>query len=287
MMRSILISLLVPATLIGLGGCPPEAPPDDVGPLDVTAATTATDAADKGATVGLTARLVQEVPAGSVTYEWFQTYGRMVEIVGRDTADANFVAPSIGTGQTLRFRVDVRGTDGTIYSDTVEVVVAADPEYAGGTGGDGGTPTPMERLRAELAKSAGQRKAEFDALIDDNVDAEGNRLTSTASGLKYVAIVTGDGERPGESDRVRVQYAGWLRDDGTQFDSSVDRGQPSEFNLDGVIDGWTEGLQLMPTGSYYRMVIPPDLGYGSSGNSNIPGDATLVFDVYLIAIVDE
>jgi len=108
--------------------------------------------------------------------------------------------------------------------------------------------------------------------------------TATASGLKYEVVNAGTGNKPGASDNVTVHYAGWLTD-GTPFDSSYGRGQPATFPLNAVIAGWTEGVQLMPQGSTYRFVIPPDLGYGSRGAPpTIPGGATLVFQVELLSI---
>ena len=90
---------------------------------------------------------------------------------------------------------------------------------------------------------------------------------------------------PGPTDVVRVHYEGTLID-GTVFDSSFARGQPLEFGLHQVISGWTEGLQLMNEGSTFRIVIPPELGYGSQAVGSIPPNSTLVFHVELIAIVD-
>ena len=118
-------------------------------------------------------------------------------------------------------------------------------------------------------------------LPGDPVDQSARQ--ETASGLAYYVITPGEGARPGPTTTVRVHYSGWQLD-GVKFDSSVDRGSPAEFPLDRVIKGWTEGLQLMPVGSKYKLVIPADMAYGEDPGGGRPG-GTLVFDVELLAII--
>lgn len=109
-------------------------------------------------------------------------------------------------------------------------------------------------------------------------------IVSTASGLRYIDQKVGDGASPKSTDKVTVHYTGWLTN-GTKFDSSVDRGQPLSFALQGVIPGWTEGLQTMKVGGKRRLIIPGALGYGAAGSPpKIPANATLIFDVELIKI---
>ncbi len=109
-------------------------------------------------------------------------------------------------------------------------------------------------------------------------------LERTPSGLRYQVVKQGQGRKPGPAETVSVHYAGWLAN-GKPFDSSYARGQPASFPLNRVIPGWTEGLQLMPEGSTYRFVIPPELGYGKRGAPPaIPPDATLVFLVELQSV---
>ena len=97
-------------------------------------------------------------------------------------------------------------------------------------------------------------------------------------------IEPGYGSRPKATETVKVHYRGTLID-GKQFDSSYDRGEPISFPLNRVIQGWTEGLQLMPIGAKYEFYIPSDLGYGSTGaGAVIPPNATLIFEVELLAI---
>ncbi|MFD2176971.1 FKBP-type peptidyl-prolyl cis-trans isomerase [Veronia pacifica] len=108
----------------------------------------------------------------------------------------------------------------------------------------------------------------------------------TESGLMYQVERLGDGKKPKAEDTVVVHYKGTLID-GTQFDSSYDRNQPATFPLNRVIPGWTEGVQLMPVGSKFKFVIPPELAYGTQNTPSIPGNSTLVFEVELIKIESE
>jgi FKBP-type peptidyl-prolyl cis-trans isomerase FklB len=108
-------------------------------------------------------------------------------------------------------------------------------------------------------------------------------VKTTASGIQYEVLKDAQGPRPKATDTVVVNYVGTLLN-GTEFDNSIKRGEPIEFPLNGVIRGWTEGLQLMPVGSKYKFYIPYNLGYGLNGNGPIPGGATLVFEVELLKI---
>ena len=112
--------------------------------------------------------------------------------------------------------------------------------------------------------------------------------TQTASGLRYFDIVVGSGPRPaGPTSSVTVHYTGWLVD-GTQFDSSVDRGTPSSFRLNRVIAGWTEGVGSMRIGGKRKLIIPFRLAYGERGRPpQIPPRATLIFDIELLEIADQ
>jgi peptidylprolyl isomerase len=109
---------------------------------------------------------------------------------------------------------------------------------------------------------------------------------STPSGLRYVDLVVGTGASPAAGDQVEVHYTGWL-ENGSKFDSSVDRRQPFAFPLGAgrVIRGWDEGVATMKVGGKRRLIIPPDLGYGDRGAGRvIPPGATLVFEVELLRI---
>lgn len=116
---------------------------------------------------------------------------------------------------------------------------------------------------------------------------EGEKVT-TDSGLMYYDLTKGDGPTPASpSSKVKVHYTGWLVT-GQKFDSSRDRGEPATFALDRVIKGWTEGVGSMKVGGKRKLIVPADLGYGERGQrGSIPSNATLIFDVELMEIVDE
>lgn len=130
--------------------------------------------------------------------------------------------------------------------------------------------------RAEAAKTAG---IEY---LAENAEKDG--VTVTDSGLQYEVMIEGDGPKPSLDDTVSVHYVGTLIN-GTEFDSSISRGEPTSFALKGVIPGWTEGVQLMNVGSKFKFTIPSDLAYGDrgAGQSIGPGE-TLVFEVELLEI---
>lgn len=107
------------------------------------------------------------------------------------------------------------------------------------------------------------------------------QFSETNSGLKYRILRKSDGTKPTAANRVTVDYRGWL-DDGTEFDSSYKRGEPISFPLNGVIPGWTEGMQLVGTGGMIELWIPSTLGYGAQGSgAAVPPNATLHFIVEL------
>jgi FKBP-type peptidyl-prolyl cis-trans isomerase len=148
----------------------------------------------------------------------------------------------------------------------------------------------LEALQTEASAGAEAKAREGgDANVkagDDYRAANGKKpgVTTTASGLQIETLTAGTGDTPKATDKVKVHYVGTLID-GTKFDSSIDRGEPITFPLNGVIKGWGEGLQLMKVGGKARLVIPPSLGYGAEGaGGTIPPNATLVFEVQLLSI---
>jgi len=138
----------------------------------------------------------------------------------------------------------------------------------------------MQQKRSE--KSAGTRTA-GEAFLAENKKKPG--VITTASGLQYMIIKEGTGPKPQAGDRVKVHYHGTLID-GTVIDSSVEKGEPAILNLGEVIPGWIEGLQLMPTGSKWRLFIPSSLAWGDSdAGPVIKAGSTVIFDVELFEIV--
>jgi FKBP-type peptidyl-prolyl cis-trans isomerase FklB len=127
-----------------------------------------------------------------------------------------------------------------------------------------------------------KRKAESEAFLAENAKREG--VNVLPSGLQYEILKEGHGPKPTASDTVTTHYHGTLPD-GKVFDSSVERGQPASFPVSGVIKGWVEALQLMPTGSKWRLYVPADLAYGAQGaGKDIGPHQALVFDVELLDI---
>src|SRR5438132_6938314 len=141
----------------------------------------------------------------------------------------------------------------------------------------------FEKDMQQKQKAAGEKNASEGAkFLEENKKKEG--VKATASGMQYKAIKEGTGPQPKETDTVSVNYRGTLID-GTEFDSSYKRGQPATFPLNGVIKGWTEGLQLMKTGSKYQLFVPASLAYGERAVSpELGANATLIFEVELLEI---
>lgn len=151
----------------------------------------------------------------------------------------------------------------------------------------------LTRFQQEFEKRQMAEQEKMMAGKDDNIAAGKKFMTenalnksvyTTKSGLQYKVVKKGTGRKPKANERVKVHYTGTLID-GTKFDSSIDRGEPIEFNLDQVIPGWTEGLQLMEEGSTYMLYIPYNLGYGEQPMGAIPPGSTLIFEVQLIEIM--
>ncbi|MCK3655360.1 peptidylprolyl isomerase [Pasteurellaceae bacterium Macca] len=140
-----------------------------------------------------------------------------------------------------------------------------------------------QRAEAAQAEAFKALEVEGKAFLEEN--KKHASVQETESGLQYEILTQGEGKIPTATDKVRVHYTGSLID-GTVFDSSVKRGTPAEFPLNGVIKGWTEALSLMPVGSKWRLTIPHELAYGERGaGQSIPPFSTLIFEVELLDIV--
>lgn len=136
----------------------------------------------------------------------------------------------------------------------------------------------MSQMQAEKSKPNKEAGEKF--LAQNKLRAA---VMTTATGLQYEVLSEGTGEKPGPTDSVTCHYRGTFLD-GKPFDNSYDRGQPITFPLNGVIPGWTEGLQLMSVGSKYKFYIPYMLGYGEFDMMSIPGGSTLIFEVELFGV---
>ncbi|KER02653.1 peptidylprolyl isomerase [Photorhabdus temperata] len=135
----------------------------------------------------------------------------------------------------------------------------------------------VRRERQQAMAEEGQK------FLAENAQRDG--ISTTESGLQFSVLKQGDGAIPALTDRVRVHYTGRLID-GTVFDSSVQRGEPTEFPVNGVIAGWIEALTLMPVGSKWELYIPYDLAYGERGaGASIPPYSALIFEVELLDIL--
>ena len=139
----------------------------------------------------------------------------------------------------------------------------------------------LEKKKQEMERTSSASKEAGEAFRAENAKKPG--VIVTASGLQYEVLTEGKGKSPKPTDKVKVHYEGTLID-GTVFDSSYKRNEPIVFPLNQVIKGWTEGLGYAKVGSKLRLVIPPELGYGSHGVASIPPFSTLIFTVELLGI---
>jgi FKBP-type peptidyl-prolyl cis-trans isomerase FkpA len=139
-----------------------------------------------------------------------------------------------------------------------------------------------KEMEGKMAEAGTKSKKVGEDFLAGNKSKEG--VKTTPSGLQYKVLKEGKGAKPKATDVVKVHYRGTLVD-GTEFDSSYKRGEPIEFPLNGVIKGWTEGVQLMTPGSKYQFFIPSELAYGEEGRPpTIPGNSALIFEVELIEV---
>jgi FKBP-type peptidyl-prolyl cis-trans isomerase len=137
-----------------------------------------------------------------------------------------------------------------------------------------------EAQQTQATDSEGNLQEGID-FLNENKDKSG--ISTTESGLQYEVIEEGSGAQPNAEDEVVVHYTGTLLD-GTEFDSSVERGEPATFPLNRVIPGWTEAIQLMKEGAKYKFYIPSELAYGQTGSGTIPPNSVLIFEVELIEV---
>jgi FKBP-type peptidyl-prolyl cis-trans isomerase FkpA len=224
-------------------------------PVGFVLALTACDAAPAGVGVQSTSG-VPETDDEKILYV-------LGQILGRDIASAGFSEDEIAFVQ-LGLSDSALGREAQVELD----------EYG-----------PMlQGFMDERIEAAGQAElVAAEAFVAEQAALAG--ATRTPSGIVIQEMTAGSGASPVATDTVRVHYHGTLRD-GTVFDSSVDRGEPATFPLNGVIPCWTEGLQSIQVGGKSRLICPPDLAYGPGGRPGIPGNAALVFEVELLEIVE-
>jgi FKBP-type peptidyl-prolyl cis-trans isomerase len=139
----------------------------------------------------------------------------------------------------------------------------------------------MAARQKELKEMAEKNLSEGRAFLEENKKKEG--VKTLPSGLQYKVLAEGSGKTPQATDSVTVNYRGGFIN-GTEFDSSYQRGKPATLQVDKVVPGWKEALQLMKEGSKWQIFIPPELGYGDRGGGPIPPNSTLLFDVELISV---
>jgi FKBP-type peptidyl-prolyl cis-trans isomerase len=145
----------------------------------------------------------------------------------------------------------------------------------------------MMAKQQEQTKQMGEKnKKQGEAFLAENKKKEG--VKTLPSGLQYKVITAGKGKKPKATDTVTTHYRGTLID-GTEFDSSISRGKPASFPVNGVIPGWTEALQLMEEGAKWQLFIPSNLAYGDRGTPGGPigPNATLIFDIELISVQEK
>ncbi len=191
----------------------------------------------------------------SVSYGIGATIGRNLKKDGLDSIDVELLARGI--------KEVFEGKELAFTPEAAQTIIQG---YVAG----------IQAKKSEVSVAAGKK------FLEDNAKKEG--VVTLPSGLQYTVIKEGTGPKPGPEDKVTTHYHGTLVD-GKVFDSSVDRGQPVSFAVNGVIPGWTEALQLMPVGSKWKLFIPSNLAYGERGaGGDIGPNETLIFDVELISI---
>lgn len=204
------------------------------------------------------------------------------------STDDQKIAYTIGTqiGDTLKNNVNdvIELDEKIVFAGISDALANKQPQL---------TPQEMSEVMQGFAQKAGdyakkqaekiaeKNKAEGEKLLADNKAKDGVKITDT--GLQYRVIKEGEGKKPTATDIVRVHYKGTLAD-GSTFDSSYERGEPTEFPLNAVIPGWTEGLQLMAEGAKYELVIPAELAYGERGPGQIGPNRALIFEVELLKV---
>ncbi len=224
--------------------------------------------------------------ATSATNDENSEIGKKVDVMDQNGVDQNDLTKAsylIGFNQAQSMEDRTFGAiDLNAYAQGVQDQVAGDDSVVDQSQGEVLMMALGKAVEAKQAQASEGVRAAGEAYRTAFAAKEG--VVTLPSGLLYQVMHAGNGAKPAATDTVVTHYHGMLID-GTVFDSSVDRGEPASFAVNGVIKGWTEALQLMATGSKWRLVIPPELAYGASGSRGaIPPHATLEFEVELLEI---
>lgn len=296
-LNRVLSKLILPLLLLAgvlAAACGPAPEPTEPAAEDTSAATAGSEEAAAEPTRAPAGELI--TTASGLQYEILQAgdgpalqKGQIAEVhyVGM-LDDGTVFDSSRERGEPYPFAV---GGGGTIpgWEEGISLLHVGDqarlilpPALAYGETGAGGVIPPNATLTFEVEVLSVREGAP--AAPTEVNDAD---YTTTESGLKYYDFVVGDGAQPQEGQIVVVHYTGWL-EDGTMFDSSLNRGQPFQFPLGqgAVITGWDEGLSTMQVGGKRQLVLPPELGYGENSVGQIPPNSTLIFEVELVDILE-
>lgn len=194
-------------------------------------------------------------------------------------ADSISYAIGVSVGANLK-QAGIENLNAELVSKAMSAVIKGEPTLMDPPKAGQLINQCMGEIQAKKGAAAIEKGTKF---LEENKKKKG--VTLLPSGVQYEIIKTGTGEKPTATDKVKVHYTGTLID-GTIFDSSVQRGEPATFGVGQVIKGWTEILQLMPTGSKWKVYIPADLAYGDKGaGGQIGPNETLIFEVELLEIV--
>jgi FKBP-type peptidyl-prolyl cis-trans isomerase FklB len=189
---------------------------------------------------------------------------------------------SYALGMNIAQSLSTSGLDKLEYDDFLKGLKSILEEEIPAMGMDEANQLLQQHFKAIQEQKQVEGRQEAAEFFSTNGQRSG--VVTLESGLQYEVIKEGNGDKPLATDRVQCHYHGTLLD-GTVFDSSVQRGEPAVFPVNGVIQGWVEALQLMPVGSKWRLYVPSDLAYGSHGAGGVIGpDATLIFEVELLEI---
>lgn len=255
MKKLLQVSLLASAVLVGLSGCN-----DDK-------ATTSAPAAEQKAPA------TQETAANEFTsFEAKSAYAiglSMGRYIGSTLEKQEELGVNLDNDTILKGVQDGFTDSGKMSDEEIQTALTAYDEHIN------------ELIETQAKEQSAKSLEEGKKFLAENAKRDGVKVTE--SGLQYEVLTEGKGDKPKAEDMVTVHYVGTLID-GTEFDSSIKRGEPTSFPLNQVIPGWTEGVQLMPVGAKYKFVIPSDLAYGETGANTIPGNAVLIFEVELLDI---